>query len=262
MLAHRGPVRSLAVDREGRYMVSAGQDSRMAVWDIRMFKEVNNYFLRAPAQSIDISDRGLVSVGWNTTVSVWRGLFDKSRGDAQIKVQSPYMAWPGEGRRIENLKWCPFEDVLGIGHERGFSSILVPGAGEPNYDALEVNPYETPKQRQENEVRTLLDKLQPEMISLNPDFIGKLDTASKETRKKEEKEREGRSEKERVDDMKASGKKKSLRKMLKRSENILDERKLRLQELVRKQNEKAREDVEKQKEEYGPALARFAKSKG
>ncbi|TKA58638.1 hypothetical protein B0A49_09867, partial [Cryomyces minteri] len=39
LLAHRGPVRTLAIDREGRYMVSAGQDLRMSVWDVRMFKE-------------------------------------------------------------------------------------------------------------------------------------------------------------------------------------------------------------------------------
>src|SRR3954469_8256364 len=58
LLAHRGPVRSLAVDREGRYMVSAGQDMKMAVWDIRMFKEVNSYFTRSPATSLAISDTG------------------------------------------------------------------------------------------------------------------------------------------------------------------------------------------------------------
>lgn len=62
LLAHKGPVRSLAIDREGRYMVSAGQDTRMAVWDIRMFKEVNNYFTKTPASSVAISDTGLTAV--------------------------------------------------------------------------------------------------------------------------------------------------------------------------------------------------------
>lgn len=62
LLAHKGPVRSLAVDREGRYMVSAGQDMKMAVWDIRMFKEVNSYFTRTPASSVSISDTGLTAV--------------------------------------------------------------------------------------------------------------------------------------------------------------------------------------------------------
>lgn len=62
LLAHKGPIRSLAVDREGRYMVSAGQDKKMAVWDIRMFKEVNSYFTRTPASSVAISDTGLTAV--------------------------------------------------------------------------------------------------------------------------------------------------------------------------------------------------------
>jgi len=44
LLAHKGPVRSLAIDREGRYMVSAGQDNKMAVWDIRMFKAGQQLF--------------------------------------------------------------------------------------------------------------------------------------------------------------------------------------------------------------------------
>lgn len=32
LLAHKGPVRDLSIDREGRYMVSCGQDRKMAVW--------------------------------------------------------------------------------------------------------------------------------------------------------------------------------------------------------------------------------------
>lgn len=259
LLAHRGPVRSMAVDREGRYMVSVGQDLKMAVWDIRTFHEVNSYFVRQPGASVAISDRGLAAVGWGTQVSIWKGLFDKSKED-QDKIQSPYMAWGGEGKRIENVGWCPFEDVLGIGHDKGFSSMIVPGAGEPNFDALELNPYETVKQRQEGEVKALLNKLQPEMISMNPDFVGKLDLASAATRKKEADLDRKPEDPVLALKNRGRGKNSSLRKYLRKKgrKNVIDEQRLRVDALRLSQNKRVTH-AKKQEEELGPALARFVR---
>jgi U3 small nucleolar RNA-associated protein 7 len=263
ILAHRGPVRSMAIDREGRYMVSTGQDLKMAVWDVRMFKEVNNYFLRQPGSSVAISDRNLTAVSWGTQISVWKGLYDKSAID-QEKVQSPYMAWGGEGKRIGRVRWCPFEDILGISHEKGFASIIVPGAGEPNFDALEISPYENKKQRQEGEIKALLDKLKPEMISLNPNFIGNLDLASAEERKREQDlDRKPEDPLAKLKN-RGRGKNSSLRKYLRKkgSKNIIDEKRLRIEEMRKAQNLKARTKLKRKEEELGPALARFAKKGG
>jgi U3 small nucleolar RNA-associated protein 7 len=260
LLAHKGPVRSLAVDREGRYMVSTGQDMKMAVWDIRMFKEVNSYFTRQPASSVAISDTGLTAVGWGTQTSIWRGLFTKHALE-QEKIQSPYMAWGGEGKRIERVKWCPFEDLLGVSHNAGFSSVIVPGAGEANFDALEVNPYENTKQRQESEVKSLLNKLQPEMISLNPDYIGNLDLLSAEQRKAEKDL--DRKPVDPIEDIKnrGRGKNSSLRKYLRKKggRNIIDEKRVRIEELRKSQNERAQKRLKATEEELGPALGRFAR---
>ena len=262
MLAHRGPVRALGVDREGRYMVSTGQDLKMAVWDIRMFKPVHEYFLRQPGQSVAISDTGLTAVGWGTQISVWKGLFDKAKA-VQEKVRSPYMAWGGDGQRVERVRWCPFEDVLGIAHDKGFSSIIVPGAGEPNFDALEANPYETTKQRQESEVKGLLNKLQPEMISLNPDYVGKLDLVSAEERKKE-KDLDRKPE-DPVSKIKnrGRGKNSSLRKYLRKKgkRNVIDETRMRVEDLRKETNRKSRA-VTKKEPELGPALERFKRKAG
>ena len=258
MLTNRGPVRSIAVDREGRYMVTAGQDLRMAVWDIRTYKEVNNYFLRRPGSSVAISDRGLTAVSWGTQVSIWKGLFDKAVQDQQ-KVQSPYMAWGGEGQHVERVKWCPFEDVLGISHDKGFSSVIVPGSAEANFDALELNPYETTKQRQEAEVKALLNKLQPEIISLNPDYIGKLDLASAEARAAEaDLDRKPEDPMSKIKN-RGRGKNSSLRKYLRKkgSRNIIDERRLKIEALRKETNMRTRKQGKKKEEELGPALARF-----
>ncbi|KAK2032345.1 BING4CT domain-containing protein [Colletotrichum zoysiae] len=260
LLAHRGPVRSLAVDREGRYMVSTGQDCKMAVWDIRMFREVNQYFTRQPASSVAISDSGLTAVGWGTQTSVWKDLFNKNE-PVQQKVQSPYMAWGGEGKRIERVRWCPFEDVLGMGHDEGFSSIIVPGAGEANFDALEVNPFESAKQRQEAEVKGLLNKLQPEMIALDPNFIGNIDLRSDKQRQADKDlDAKPLSVEEEIK-KRARGKNGALKKYLRkqRKKNVIDEKRMKIDEIWEKQQKEKKKKNQEVEADLGPALSRFAR---
>ncbi|KAG5983692.1 hypothetical protein E4U55_007441 [Claviceps digitariae] len=260
LLAHRGPVRSLAMDREGRYMVSTGQDLKMAVWDIRMFREVNNYYTRQPASSVAISDTGLTAVAWGTQTTIWKDLFNKNK-PVQEKVKTPYMTWGAEGKRMERVRWCPFEDVLGVGHDQGFSSLIIPGAGEANFDALEVNPFETVKQRQESEVRGLLNKLAPDMIALDPNFIGNLDLRS-DAQKKADKDLDTPAA-DIAEEIRnrARGKNGALKKYLRkqRKKNIIDEKRMRVDELwneQQKQKDKKRKEVEA---DLGPALSRFAR---
>ena len=50
--------------------------------------------------------------------------------------------------------------------------VLAPGAGEPNFDSLVADPFQAPRARREMEVHQLLQKLQPDMIVLDPSTIG------------------------------------------------------------------------------------------
>lgn len=161
-------------------MATAGADSQLKIFDVRTFKEVHSYYTPTPASSLHISDTGLLSVGWGPHVTVWKDAL-------QTKQKIPYLTHLQPGSTISRVRFCPYDDILGAGHHAGFSSLIVPGAGEPNFDALEANPYESSKQRREREVSALLNKLQPEMISLDPNFIGEIDTASKDVRESEQK---------------------------------------------------------------------------
>lgn len=172
MLCHRGPVRSVAVDTGGQYMITSGMDAQLKVWDVRTFRPVHAYYTPRPAAGVAVSQRGLLALGAGREVQVWRDAL-------RVKQRAPYLQHRMTGEVGHSLQFCPFEDILAVGHDRGVSSLLVPGqqvgrgagvgpdltvllcagAGEPNYDALEVNPYQTKRQRQEAEVKQLLEKV-------------------------------------------------------------------------------------------------------
>ena len=267
LLPHHGPVRGIAVDRSGHYMVTTGQDRRMSVWDIRQFKEIHRHHLRLPGSTVSISDRNLTAIGWGTQVSVFKpDIFTHAAEDfdsSTLTLSTPYMNWGGEGQTISQVKFCPFEDVLGISHSHGFSSIIVPGSGEPNPDSLEAgtNPFETTKQRRETGVHALLEKIQPEMININPNFVGNLDLASEEQKKRDK--AESMRPEDRIAEMKKKGRGRNsaLRRHLRKNgqKNIIDETKVRAREALKSRDKKEIEKVNKLKKEYGPALERFAR---
>ncbi|CEP18947.1 hypothetical protein [Parasitella parasitica] len=186
MQCHRGPVRAVAVDRGGNYMATSGADGQLKIWDIRTYGCLQEYYTPRTASSLDISDTGLLGVSLNSHIQIWKDAF-------RTKQQSPYMSHLEAGSTIQDLRFVPYEDVLGYGHQKGISSIVVPGAGEANFDTLEANPFQTKRQRQETEVHTLLDKLQPDMIMLDPTQIGKINKLTKsEILKRREEEQEAK----------------------------------------------------------------------
>lgn len=229
-----------------------------------MYKELHSHHLRVPGTTLSISDRNLTAVGFGTQTAIYKpSLFTSSPDDIVSKM--PYMSWGGDGLSVGRVRFCPFEDVLGISHDRGFTSILVPGAGEPNPDTMEAgtNPYETSTQRRETEVHALLEKIQPQMIALDPNYIGNLDLASQAQRDKEWKAYKGEKEEDRVEKLKkrGRGRNSALRRYLRKSgaKNVVDEERERAREAMRVSAKREKEKREKMKKEYGPALERFAR---
>jgi len=328
--SHRGPVSALAVDSGGNYLVSAGLDGRVKVWDVRTFRPVHDYFSVVPAHALDVSQRGLVGVGFGSHVQIWgkdfaleqssaagagASLLARTAGEGRRvhieaaaaadaghlassssssssssasasaylntlranaaslgvqKARSPYMRHELPGRTVASLRFRPFDDVCAVGHSGGVESMIVPGAGEPNFDALELNPFEGKKSRREGEVRQLLDKLPATMISLDPSEVGAVDAAGAALRAKEAREREAALAAKRAGTAGGAllashkGKRRGIRKALKRNANIVTEGRLALIEKLKEQKEaeEAREAKRAKASDEAPerersALARF-----
>uniref|UniRef100_A0A5S6Q3Y0 WD_REPEATS_REGION domain-containing protein n=1 Tax=Trichuris muris TaxID=70415 RepID=A0A5S6Q3Y0_TRIMR len=159
MLCHPCPIRAICVDTTGRYMATAGAEKCIRIWDLRSYKELWN-LKAAPVSQMTFSQQGLLACAMGTRVRIYKSICCQP-------IDCPYMTHNCR-EVISDLQFCPYEDVLGVGHRAGYTSLLVPGAGEPNIDAFEANPFQSKSQRREAEVRALLDKIQPEMITLEP----------------------------------------------------------------------------------------------
>ncbi|CAE6457232.1 unnamed protein product, partial [Rhizoctonia solani] len=159
--AHLGPITSLSVDPSsgGRYLATAGQDSRVKIWDCRNWK-----------------GKGWLGVIGGGSINVYASpsVYAPAPHPNSTIPPSLYLTHPIPHRPLVSMRFCPFQDAIAIGHARGVSSIVVPGSGEANIDSFEDGVFENKKARQEREVRSLLDKLQPDMITLDPEFMGRL----------------------------------------------------------------------------------------
>ncbi|KAH9475805.1 putative U3 small nucleolar RNA-associated protein 7 [Psilocybe cubensis] len=184
LLAHVGPVVSVAVDpsQGGRYMATAGRDGTVKVWDCRNWKgAVRDWTVRGGGDpEVEWSARGYLAVASSGTVNV----YNPPSIHTPFHVRSPpplYMTHPIPHRPLTSVRFAPFQDILTVGHSAGLSSVLVPGSGEPNFDSREADPFENKKARSEREVKALLDKIQPDLITLDPEMVGNLAPVSKLT---------------------------------------------------------------------------------
>ncbi|KAJ4474470.1 BING4CT-domain-containing protein [Lentinula aciculospora] len=190
VLAHLGPVSSISVDpsESGRYMATAGKDGSVKVWDCRNWKgAVREWNLRSGGKGdaeVEWSQKGVLAVGSGGSVNMYTSPSIKTPHHS-LSHPPLYLTHPlpsASHRPITSLRFAPFQDILTIGHARGTSGILVPGAGEGGMDSGEgLDLYEGVKGRREREVRGLLDKIQPDLITLDSELVGSLAAPSKLT---------------------------------------------------------------------------------
>ncbi|KAL7672005.1 hypothetical protein ACOME3_006903 [Neoechinorhynchus agilis] len=170
MHCHTSSVIDVCFDKTGNLLYTAGIDAKLKIFDVRTMNLLKTHRIRTPANGICVSQTGLVGIAMSENIEIFKYLDQKDEiAEARYMLHSI----PNAGRI--KTEFCPFEDVLAIGHRNGLSSIVVPGSGEANFDAFECNPYQTKEQRAFWEVRALLDKIQPDMITLEPDKLANVD---------------------------------------------------------------------------------------
>ncbi|XP_071811926.1 WD repeat-containing protein 46-like [Apostichopus japonicus] len=259
MMCHKSAVRSVAVDPKGRYMATSGIDRTIKIYDLRTYKPLQSYRVAHGANELRFSQRGLLAGASNNIVEIFKD-------SCTIAQDKPYMVHRLKNP-ISDLDFCPYEDVLGIGHSNGYSSLLVPGSGEPNFDALEVNPFMTKKQRKEAEVKSLLEKIQPELITLDPNKIGEVDHVTFQQREEDRRVLFGDLPKQTFKPrFRMKGKSKSGRKENRKQIMFeADKREEAKKSVEVKEDEKRRmvekEEKDNQETEFVSALDRFKKDK-
>lgn len=94
MLAHKAPILALNIDIGGNMMVTSGLDGQVRIFDIRTYQQLHSYFTVRPASTIDISDQGMVALGFGHQVQVWKDMFLE-------KQKSPYLVKQFCGETVE-----------------------------------------------------------------------------------------------------------------------------------------------------------------
>lgn len=193
ILSHKAGVTAVAVSPDGRWAATAGADAVTAVWDMRTWQQVRAFRNWAPVTSLDISATGVLALSYSSTVELYKDVYagaGAGLSPAAAAAQSasvgrggggvsppvrPYMVERFPGSPVARVRFCPYEDLLGVITTASFRTLVVPGAGEAALDSRAPNPYESRRSRREQEVRAALEKLPPASIGLTTDWVGGLE---------------------------------------------------------------------------------------
>ncbi len=151
---HRAGITVLEIEKGGNKMVTCGIDNRLRVFDLRnTCATLKTVILRKAVTCSSLSQTNLLALGGGNNVVVLREFEDIYLSESSMTG-------------VSSLAFCPFQDILAIGHESGVTTIVVPGSARENYDSYENSPFLSVKQRQEIEVKRLLEKIPYDMIGL------------------------------------------------------------------------------------------------
>ncbi|OAF70660.1 WD repeat-containing protein 46 [Intoshia linei] len=216
VLCHGTTIRDISIDISGKYMATTASDYYVKIWDLRhTYKELGK--LKVPStNSISFSQTNMLAVSSSKTVLIYNNV--ESQVNLYLKSKLP--------NHINQLRFCPYEDILGVGHDGGFSSLIIPGSAIADIDTYEDNPFETKKQRNEKEIHMLIDKIQPEFINVDSTILSTLRRQTDENKMKNKMQQSGAVSYQNKIDVKLRNRKKGANKaskIIKRKQGVREE---------------------------------------
>ena len=75
ILAHPCSITNIKTDFSGKYLYTAGVDKKLKIWDLRNdYSQAFDYFTPHQAQSLAVSQKGLVAIGYKSVVEIWKDM--------------------------------------------------------------------------------------------------------------------------------------------------------------------------------------------
>ena len=119
LLTSRTAVKSISVTSCGNYLAAGSVDRVVSLWDLRMMKEMRRIRTSTTPAHLSFSQRNKLAVGLGSVCDVFTESLVDSGGADDVDVQQPFMTHR-LGANISGLQFCPYEDVLGVSHGKGY----------------------------------------------------------------------------------------------------------------------------------------------
>lgn len=159
ILCHQSQVSNLVCERFGNFFVTNGFDNKVNIYDLRnTFKPLNSIESKENYSCLALSQTNKLAVSYKNRVEIFENICGK---------QTNFYTERFDNKIIHSMEFCNHEDILTIGSSKGFENLIIPGAGDPNFDTYENSPFRSKKQRQESEIKRFLEKVPYQMIVYN-----------------------------------------------------------------------------------------------
>lgn len=159
---HQTIIKNIAITTDGSEFATSGSDNIVKIWDTRNLKQTKeNLSYNETICALDFLQRDILGIGLETKCKV----LNRSSG----QYLTPY-GFKGLNIKVDDLKFCPNENVMGITSKSSFTSVLVPDIELQKLNASN-NPYASKSQKQEATIQMLVSKIPSDLITHTPDQI-------------------------------------------------------------------------------------------